>query len=84
MTADEALRIGLVSRVVEPDGLLPAVLDYARDIAANCAPGAMETIKQQVRADLDSTYTLTVEASHGAEFREAIDAFTNKRRPQFG
>jgi enoyl-CoA hydratase/carnithine racemase len=89
VTADEALRIGLVSRVVEPGELLPAVLDYARDIAANCAPGAVETIKRQIRTDLDSTYVdaldrayaLTVEASRGAEFREAVAAFTNKRPP---
>lgn len=91
VTADEAMRIGLVSRVVEPDQLIPAVIEYARDIAANRAPGATETIKRQVRTDLDSTYgealarayTLTVEASRGAEFREAVEAFTSMRPPQF-
>lgn len=91
VTADEALRIGLVSRVVQPDQLMPAVLEYARDIAANCAPGAVATIKRQIIDDLSSSYgealeraySLTVEASHGAEFREAVAAFTDKRPPNF-
>jgi enoyl-CoA hydratase/carnithine racemase len=91
LSAAEALQLGLVSRVVEPDGLLPAAIGYARDIAANCGPEAMATIKRQIHADLDSTYAdaldrayrLTVQASNGAEFREAIDAFTNKRTPTF-
>ncbi|HVX70312.1 MAG TPA: enoyl-CoA hydratase-related protein, partial [Mycobacteriales bacterium] len=40
VSADEALRIGLVSRVVELETLLPTAIDYASDIAANCAPEA--------------------------------------------
>ena len=92
VTADEALRLGLVSRVVEPDDLLPSALAYASDIAANCGPQALATIKRQVHDDLGSTYSdaldrayaLTVKASNGAEFREAIAAFTEKRPPNFG
>ncbi|HVW81836.1 MAG TPA: enoyl-CoA hydratase-related protein [Mycobacteriales bacterium] len=91
VTAQEALRIGLVSRITAPEELLPAALAYARDIADNCAPAAMATIKRQVIDDLSSTYAdaldrayaRTVEASRGAEFREAVAAFTEKRAPSF-
>jgi enoyl-CoA hydratase/carnithine racemase len=91
ITAQEALRIGLVSRVAPPEELLPAAVAYAQDIAANCAPGAMATIKRQILDDLSSTYAdalsrayaLTVEASRGTEFREAVAAFTEKRPPSF-
>ena len=91
ITAQEALRIGLVSRLAAPEELLPAAIGYAHDIAANCAPGAAATIKQQVHDDLgssyaealDRAYALTVDASRGAEFREAVAAFTEKRAPSF-
>ncbi|MGA8296545.1 MAG: enoyl-CoA hydratase-related protein, partial [Acidimicrobiales bacterium] len=33
VAADEALRIGLVDRVVEPDALLTAAVDYARQLS---------------------------------------------------
>ncbi|HWA64851.1 MAG TPA: enoyl-CoA hydratase-related protein [Mycobacteriales bacterium] len=84
VTAQEALRIGLVSRVAPPEELMTTALDYAKDIAANCAPKAMAMIKRQVIDDLGSTYAdalerayaLTVEASRGEEFRNAVEAFT--------
>src|SRR5947207_9183914 len=46
--AEEALALGLVNRVVAPDALLDVVVDYARDLAANCSPTAMAAIKHQV------------------------------------
>ncbi|MGN6474324.1 MAG: enoyl-CoA hydratase-related protein, partial [Mycobacteriales bacterium] len=51
VTAEEALQLGLVSRLVAPDELLATALGYARDIAANCAPEAMARIKRQIHAD---------------------------------
>jgi enoyl-CoA hydratase/carnithine racemase len=91
VTADEALQLGLLSRVVPPDDLLPAVLGYAGDIAANCGPEAMAVIKRQVLADLDTSYPealqrsirTTVSASVRAEFREGVSAFLERRTPTF-
>jgi enoyl-CoA hydratase/carnithine racemase len=51
--AEEALGLGLVDRVVPADELLPAALAYAREIAANCSPWSLATIKQQVYEDFD-------------------------------
>jgi enoyl-CoA hydratase/carnithine racemase len=89
--ADEALRLGLVSRVLPPEDVLPAALAYARDIAKHCAPTAVAVIKHQVQVDLDDTlapalsraYQVTVGLSAQAEFREGVDAYLEQREPTF-
>jgi len=88
---DEALRLGLVNRVVEPDDLLPVTLAYARDLAANCSPVAMATIKRQVLDDWEHTseqsrLTALVSVSEltsGSDFGEGVASFTERRAPQF-
>ncbi|GGJ62828.1 enoyl-CoA hydratase-related protein [Streptomyces brasiliensis] len=52
----EALELGLVDRVYEPEELLPATLDYARGLAATSSPAAMGIMKQQVYEALESTH----------------------------
>jgi enoyl-CoA hydratase/carnithine racemase len=89
--ADEALRIGLVAYVTEPDDLMPAALAYARDIAANCSPTALSLIKHQVLTDLDSHYRDALSRAYRAatfcaprdDCREGVDAFMQKRSPEF-
>ena len=49
-TAEEALRLGLVNQVLEPDELLGHALTYASDLAHYCSPTAMAAIKGQVSA----------------------------------
>jgi enoyl-CoA hydratase/carnithine racemase len=91
VTAEEGRGLGLLSRVVAPESLLPDALAYARDIAEHCAPNALALIKHQVRVDLDSTYAdaldrayrVTVKSSVGAEFREGVAAFREQRSPKF-
>jgi enoyl-CoA hydratase/carnithine racemase len=51
VTAEEAFELGLVNRVVAPDGLLEEALGYAHDIAEHCSPLAMAAIKRQVYDD---------------------------------
>ena len=50
--AEEAYELGLVNRVLAPDTLLDATLDYAHDLVVNCSPSSMATIKRQVYGDL--------------------------------
>ncbi|MFG2959415.1 enoyl-CoA hydratase-related protein [Streptomyces sp. NPDC048291] len=89
--ADEAKALGLVSRVVEPDGLLDAARAYAREIARNCSPRAMAVVRHQVYGDLDRTFTDALARSYSAmeffvgspDFREGVASFTEKREPEF-
>ncbi|GAA2409769.1 enoyl-CoA hydratase [Actinomadura vinacea] len=89
--ADEAKELGLVSRVVEPDGLMDSVRAYARDIARNCSPRAMAVVRHQVYGDLDREFTEALARSYSvmeyfagsADFQEGVDSFTQKRPPTF-
>jgi enoyl-CoA hydratase/carnithine racemase len=89
--ADEAHSMGLVSRVVEPDELVPAALAYARDLAANCSPTAMAYIKRQVQMDWEGTaeesrlrsLILMSEMGVHPDFVEGVASFQEKRSPSF-
>jgi enoyl-CoA hydratase len=88
--AAEALRIGLVSRVVPHAQLLPAALALAEKIAAN-PPLAVQKLKQGLRRALDPDFESLgafVAASLGELFRtedhrEGVRAFLAKRAPKF-
>lgn len=88
--APEALRIGLVSRVVEHDQVVDAALQLATKIAAN-PPLAVQRIKAGLREALDPDWTEIgrwVSASLGELFqtndhREGAQAFLEKRLPNF-
>ena len=80
--ADEALRLGLVNRVVEPESLL----DEARALAARLASGpsfALGMTKTLLNQELDIDFTAAIEAEAQGQaicmqtpaFREAYEAF---------
>lgn len=89
--ADEAHRLGLVSRVVEPDDLLPAARAYAADLAANCSPLSLALIRAQVHDDLQSdfgsalqrTYQAMGYAATAPDFREGVESYLEKRAAAF-
>ena len=89
--ADEALRIGLVSRVVAPEALLDDAMALAQRIAAN-PPQVLRWTKQllqQARTStldeaLDTAGRLQGLAHHTADHAEALAAFFEKRPPVFG
>jgi enoyl-CoA hydratase/carnithine racemase len=85
--AAEALRIGLVSRVVPPERLLDEALALAEELAA-LPPAQLRTVKQlfnrnAVDGDLNAVMARENEALAGArtstEYREAVSAFMEKR-----
>jgi enoyl-CoA hydratase/carnithine racemase len=89
--AEEALRIGLVNRVVADDELTAHVAALARALA-DAPPLAVRTIKRTVRqsAGLDLRTALDLVSSHMAVLRtsddaaEAYAALTERRPGRFG
>ncbi len=87
---DEALRLGLVSRVIEPERFLDEALDAAAAIAA-AAPIATKLTKQALRdgGHGDFEHALQWEAMAQpitlatADLQEGIAAAQQKRRPVF-
>jgi len=90
LTDDEALRLGLVSAVVEPDDLLDAAFAKAKAMV-KIAPLAADAMARLVRAaaDLDLEDGLQQEQATLATLRETADAgegiaaFVEKRPPRF-
>jgi enoyl-CoA hydratase/carnithine racemase len=88
--AQEALRVGLVNRVVEREELEPLVREYAAMIGAN-APLTVRAAKMAVREttrDPDKRRLAEVEAAvdacfNSADFKEGRAAFMEKRTPAF-
>ncbi len=90
LTADEALRIGLINRVVAPDALEAETIAYAEQLAAN-APlsiraskffinqlGLPHTERDEARMD-----AMQREAENSEDFQEATRSFMEKRKPVF-
>jgi len=85
--ADEALSMGLVSQVVEREGLLDAARQTAAALSAN-SPNALAAAIRCVQAS-GSAEGFEVEIDQfgrcfeHADFKEGVDAFLNKRKPDF-
>lgn len=88
--AEEAAAIGLVNRVVPAEELLAAALSKAELIAAN-SPSAVQAVKQQI----SETLAVHVQSREALEqmlgdkvraspyFQEGVDAFLEKRKPNY-
>ncbi len=88
--ATEALRIGLVNRVVEPEELLPACEKLAGEIAQQGPQAVAWTIEAVNRGGdlpLDKALALEVELFGNCfttqDAQEGIQAFIDKRSPNF-
>ncbi len=88
--ADEALRIGLVNAVYEPEELMPKAMEMAAMMLKN-APVAIRLAKQSINEgyDLDADAAIAHENTlFGKCFatkdqKEGMDAFLNKRAAKF-
>jgi enoyl-CoA hydratase len=79
--AAEALRIGLVNEVVAKDQLENRVRDVAARIAAN-APLTLRAAKLALRSD-PAADAAAAACFDSADYREGLEAFAAKRRPEF-
>jgi enoyl-CoA hydratase len=90
ISADEAARLGLISRVVEPDRLLEEAERVAHRLAKN-APLALEAIKRTAleTSGVPLAQAFQIEVQHAArvmqseDAREGPRAFAEKREPSW-
>ncbi len=91
LDAAEAERLGLVSRVVAPEQLLPEARSYFEHLAENCSPTSLMVMKQQVYRHLmqplgdamRETNRLMDESLKRPDFTEGVRSFVERRKPKF-
>lgn len=92
LRAPEALALGLLSRVCEPEALQPALAELLAQLFSK-PPFAMAKIKENLRnvsAGMTPTDYIAAEADNfvacrnSADHQEAMRAFIEKRPPRFG
>ena len=88
--AEQALRMGLVSTVVDDDKLMDEARALARRIAANPAYGlrmAKRLLREGERSELhtllDMSASMQAVAHQTEDHKEAVSAFVEKRKPVF-
>ncbi len=90
ITAQEALELGLVNRVVPHDDLASETAAWANEIAAN-APLAVQATKRMMRLGLEESFEANVNhvflallpLFRSLDFTEGVRAFLEKREPEF-
>jgi enoyl-CoA hydratase/carnithine racemase len=91
LLGEEAAQLGLVNRALPAEGLLEEALAYARDLAVNCSPASMATMKRQVYADLQRSLPdalgqadqLMLQSFGEPDFAEGVASFVERREPSF-
>ena len=92
INAQEALRIGLVNKILPDGDELRAATDYVRMLAAKTSPLAVAQAKKAIneglqKASLDEALQYEIEAvkvlAQSDDLREGVQAFLEKRPPKF-
>jgi enoyl-CoA hydratase/carnithine racemase len=89
--AEEAGRIGLVNQVFPHDELIPYVNSYVQHLADTVSPASMAVMKRQVwenmGKELDPALRESIELMRQSfdrpDFKEGVQSFLEKRRPDF-
>ncbi len=87
----EAAELGLVNRALPAETLIEETLAYARELAGQCSPASMATMKRQVYADLDRPLggalsradELMLASFSAPDFVEGVASFVERRDPAF-
>lgn len=89
-TADEAHRMGLINRVVDPADIDTVTAEYADTLAANasltiraCKRIIAELGKDPADRDIDACDRLVDACFESEDYREGRQAFLQKRKPNF-
>ncbi len=88
--AEESLKLGIVSRITEPEELLPATLEMAKSYTTG-APIAIRLAKTSLYRNLDASLQDAMQYENFAQsicretddIKEGIMAFMEKREPKF-
>jgi enoyl-CoA hydratase/carnithine racemase len=88
---EEALRLGLVDRVVPRESVVAEAVAYAQELTACCSPASMATIKAQLRADAERPFAdavadaerLMVASFARPDVKEGVDSYLERRPPVF-
>jgi enoyl-CoA hydratase/carnithine racemase len=87
----EAVELGLCNRATPAETVLEETLAYARELARQCSPASMATMKRQVYAALSQPLEealadadrLMLESFSGPDFVEGVASFVERRDPSF-
>ena len=90
VTAEEAVRIGLINQIVPSGELLGKALTIAERIAAN-SPVAVQAVKQHISSGVAAAALMHEEAEQNqgdrvrasSDFSEGVSAFREKRTPNY-
>jgi enoyl-CoA hydratase/carnithine racemase len=88
---EEALAIGLVDHLSEPDSVVEDAVAYAADLAATSSPTSMAIMKEQIRhaigTDFDASFEeagrLIMESFTRPDVKEGVASYLEKRPPAF-
>ncbi|MEO6588599.1 MAG: enoyl-CoA hydratase-related protein [Pyrinomonadaceae bacterium] len=88
--AERALQIGMINRVLSAEDLMTEAKQMAQKLAQK--PTAVigrikqmmnATFSNDLRAQLDLEHQLQIESGRGNDFKEGVQAFFEKRQPEF-
>jgi methylglutaconyl-CoA hydratase len=90
LKADEALRFGLVTRIVQPEDLLAEATALAQSLLLN-SPQAMRAVKELLAChskdrldhEIEDAIAANAHQRSQADFREGVLAFLEHRRPDW-
>jgi enoyl-CoA hydratase/carnithine racemase len=89
--AQDAVTIGLVDRIVEPEQLLAAAVAFAEELASYSSPTSMSVIKAQIQRAMDSDFATSVaeanelmlESFRQPDVAEGVASYLEGRPPAF-